>query len=32
MTDEQKIIKIKVGPLALAKLLGNVSQACGIMD
>ena len=31
MTQEQKIIKVKVGLLELAKQLGNVSQACTIM-
>ena len=31
MTTEQKIIKAKVGLLALAKQLGNVSQACEVM-
>ena len=31
MTNEQKIIKTKVGLLELAKQLGNVSQACKIM-
>lgn len=31
MTTEQKIIKTKVGILALARQLGNVSQACKIM-
>ena len=31
MTNEQKIIKTKVGLLELAKRLGNVSQACKIM-
>jgi len=31
MTTEQKIIKTKVGVLALAKQRGNVSQACTIM-
>src|SRR5438094_10124516 len=28
MTQEQKIIRVKVGLLELAKQLGNVSQAC----
>jgi hypothetical protein len=28
MTQEQKIIRAKVGLLELAKQLGNVSQAC----
>ena len=28
MTQEQKIIKAKVGLLELAKQLGSVSQAC----
>ncbi len=31
MTAEQKIIRIKVGLLELAKQLGNVSQACKMM-
>jgi transposase InsO family protein len=31
MTQEQKIIKTKVGLLELAKQLGNVSQACKVM-
>jgi transposase InsO family protein len=31
MTTEQKIIKVKVGVLELAKQLGNVSQACKVM-
>lgn len=31
MTQEQKIIKVKVGLLELAKQLGNVSQACRVM-
>lgn len=31
MTKEQKIIKNKVGPLELAKQLGNVSRACNIL-
>src|SRR5690349_2600476 len=31
MTQEQKIIRVKVGLLELAKQLGNVSQACKIM-
>ncbi len=31
MTNDQKIIKTKVGLLELAKQLGNVSQACQIM-
>ena len=31
MTNDQKIIKAKVGLLELAKQLGNVSQACKIM-
>ena len=31
MTSEQKIIKTKVGPLELAKQLGNVARACRIM-
>ena len=31
MTNEQKIIRAKIGLLELAKQLGNVSQACKIM-
>src|SRR5262247_837193 len=31
MTQEQKIIKAKIGLLELAKQLGNVSQACRVM-
>ncbi len=31
MTKEQKIIRVKVGLLELAKQLGNVSQACKMM-
>jgi len=31
MTTEQKIIKMKVGVLELAKQLGNVSNACQLM-
>src|SRR5215472_16874341 len=31
MTQEQKIIRAKIGLLELAKQLGNVSQACKIM-
>ena len=31
MTDDQKIIRAKVGLLELAKQLGNVSQACKMM-
>src|SRR5215470_5508252 len=31
MTQEQKVIRVKVGVLELAKQLGNVSQACEIM-
>lgn len=31
MTTEQKIIRVKVGLLELAKQLGNVSQACQVM-
>ena len=31
MTNDQKIIKNKVGLLELAKQLGNVSRACNIM-
>lgn len=28
---QEKIIKPKLGPLELAKLLGSVSQACTVM-
>ena len=31
MTTDQKIIRPKVGLLAVAKQLGNVSQACRVM-
>jgi hypothetical protein len=31
MSKDQKIIKVKVGLLELAKQLGNVSQACMVM-
>jgi hypothetical protein len=31
MTQEQKVIRAKVGVLELAKQLGNVSRACKIM-
>ena len=31
MTNEQKIIKNKLGLLKLAEQLGNVSQACKVM-
>lgn len=31
MTTEEKIIKNKVGLLALAEMLGNISQACKVM-
>src|SRR6201988_561421 len=31
MTQEQKVIRAKVGVLELAKQLGNVSQACKMM-
>jgi hypothetical protein len=31
MTTEQKVIRVKVGLLELAKQLGNVSQACKVM-
>jgi len=31
MTNDQKVIRNKVGLLKLAKQLGNVSQACKIM-
>jgi len=30
MTQEQKIIRAKLGLLELAKQLGNVSQACKV--
>ena len=30
MTQEQKVIRAKVGMLELARQLGNVSQACEI--
>ena len=32
MTKDQKIIRAKVGLLELAKQLGNISQACKMMD
>lgn len=32
MTTEQKIINTKVGVLELAKPLGDVSQACQLME
>ena len=32
MTQDQKIIRAKVGLLELAKQLGNVSQACDMLD
>jgi hypothetical protein len=32
MTEEQKIIRAKVGLLKLAKQLGSVSQACKMME
>ena len=32
MTNQQKIIKTKVGILELAKQLGNVSQACKVIE
>ena len=32
MMQEQKIIRAKVGLLELAKQLGNVNQACNMMD
>jgi hypothetical protein len=32
MTQEQKIIRLKVGPLELAKQLGNVIQACKMLS
>jgi len=31
MTQQEKIIKNKMGLLNLAKMLGNVSQACQVM-
>ena len=31
MTQEQKVIRAKVGVLELAKQLGNVSPACKMM-
>src|SRR5215213_8354505 len=31
MTNEQKIIRVKVGLLELAKQLGSVAQACQMM-
>ena len=31
MTQQRKVIKVKVGLLELAKQLGNVSQACRVM-
>ena len=31
MTQEQKVIKAKVGLLELAKQLGSVSQACKVI-
>jgi ACT domain-containing protein len=31
MNQEQKVIRVKVGVLELAKQLGNVSQACRVM-
>ena len=31
MTNEQKIIRVKVGLLELARQLGNVCQACKII-
>ncbi len=31
MTQEQKVIRAKVGLLELARQLGNVSKACQIM-
>ena len=31
MTQEQKVIRAKVGVLELTKQLGNVSQACKMM-
>ena len=32
MTTQEKVIKTKLGLLDLGKQLGNVSQACKIMD
>jgi hypothetical protein len=31
MSKDQKVIKVKVGLLELAKQLGNVSRACKVM-
>ena len=31
MTNEQKIIKTKVGLLKLAQTLGNISESCKVM-
>ncbi|MDI9621899.1 MAG: helix-turn-helix domain-containing protein, partial [Acidobacteriota bacterium] len=31
MTQQEKVIKVKVGLLELAKQLGNVSHACRVM-
>jgi hypothetical protein len=31
MNQEQKVIRVKVGVLELARQLGNVSQACRVM-
>jgi hypothetical protein len=31
MTQEPKVIRVKVGVLELAKQLGNVSKACRVM-
>ena len=31
MTNQQKVIKTKVGILELAKQLGNVSRSCKVM-
>jgi hypothetical protein len=31
MNQEQKVIRVKIGVLGLAKQLGNVSQACRVM-
>ncbi|VVE85351.1 integrase [Pandoraea sputorum] len=31
MTQDQKVIRAKVGILELARQLGNVSQACRVM-
>ncbi len=31
MTRDEKVIRVKLGLLELAKQLGNVSQACRVM-